>query len=165
MNLHTLPFVINDSGSENSESLLNENVKALELNNISDALVTELKNELEVFSQSNAVLKNILISTADGFEIASLLTPGSELHIRKISALTSSLLGISSAMLQEMGGGEQNAVFMESNNNMILFNRIPAEQKMLCLMAVTTKDESIGQIFWRLRQLSEDVIKICNKHI
>ncbi|EMO7863008.1 hypothetical protein WDR94_000001, partial [Citrobacter amalonaticus] len=109
--------------------------------------------------------KNLLISTADGFEIASLLTPGYELHIRKVSALTSSLLGISSAMLTEVGGGEQNAVFMESDQNMILFNRIPAAQKMLCLMAITSKDESIGQIFWRVRQLSENIIEICNKHL
>lgn len=136
-----------------------------DVNTISDLLINELKAELERFSEGNAVLKNLLISTADGFEIASLLTAGYELHIRKVSALTSSLLGISSAMLTEVGGGEQNAVFMESDQNMILFNRIPAAQKMLCLMAITSKDESIGQIFWRVRQLSENIIEICNKHL
>ena len=160
-----LPFGMNDVESDPSEPELEahdqsdsmEQHSDTDVNTISDLLINELKG--------NAVLKNLLISTADGFEIASLLTPGYELHIRKVSALTSSLLGISSAMLTEVGGGEQNAVFMESDQNMILFNRIPAAQKMLCLMAITSKDESIGQIFWRVRQLSENIIEICNKHL
>lgn len=168
-----LPFGMNDVESDPSEPELEahdqsdsmEQHSDTDVNIISDLLINELKAELERFSEGNAVLKNLLISTADGFEIASLLTPGYELHIRKVSALTSSLLGISSAMLTEVGGGEQNAVFMESDQNMILFNRIPAAQKMLCLMAITSKDESIGQIFWRVRQLSENIIEICNKHL
>ena len=90
MNLHTLPFVINDSNSGSNELSLDENVKVSELDHFPETLIHELKNELDAFSKNNAVLKNILISTADGFEIASLLTPGSELHIRKVSALTSS---------------------------------------------------------------------------
>ncbi|EMP6175180.1 TPA: hypothetical protein ACNVAS_002457 [Citrobacter amalonaticus] len=167
-----LPFGMNDVESDLSEPELEAQDQSdsmaqhsdAEVNNISEVLINELKAELERFSEGNAVLKNLLISTADGFEIASLLTPGYELHIRKVSALTSSLLGISSAMLTEVGGGEQNAVFMESDQNMILFNRIPAAQKMLCLMAITSKDESIGQIFWRVRQLSENIIEICNNH-
>nr|WP_318384061.1 hypothetical protein [uncultured Enterobacter sp.] len=129
-----------------------------------DELILDLKAELERFAVDNSVLKNLLISSADGFEIASLLSPGYELHIRKVSALASSLLGISSAMLTEVGGGEQNAVFMESDQNMILFNRIPVGDRMLCLMAVTSKDEAIGQIFWRVRQLANNVVDICNKH-
>ncbi|HED1311440.1 roadblock/LC7 domain-containing protein [Kluyvera ascorbata] len=135
-----------------------------DVGHIPEELISALQVELETFSKENAILKNILISTADGFEVASLLMPGYELHVRKVSALTSSLLGISSAMLQEVGEGEQNAVFMESDDSMILFNRVPAAQKMLCLMAVTSKDESIGQIFWRVRKLSDSVIEICNKY-
>lgn len=168
-----LPFGMNDVESDPSEPELEahdqsdsmEQHSDTDVNTISDLLINELKAELERFSEGNVVLKNLLISTADGFEIVSLLTAGYELHIRKVSALTSSLLGISSAMLTEVGGGEQNAVFMESDQNMILFNRIPAAQKMLCLMAITSKDESIGQIFWRVRQLSENIIEICNKHL
>lgn len=180
MDLHKLPFDIystdlgrNESVSEvlqaeeleKNESLAEELCADADINHIPDELIISLKHELESFSQENPILKNILISTADGFEVASLLATGYELHVRKVSALTSSLLGISSAMLKEVGEGEQNAVFMESDDSMILFNRIPVAQKMLCLMAVTSKDESIGQIFWRVRKLSDNVIEICNKYI
>lgn len=180
MDLHKLPFDINNAHAAESEQVVvdlsagnhEENtVSTLDahsddtVSHIPDELISALKLELESFSKENEILKNILISTADGFEVASLLTFGYELHVRKVSALTSSLLGISSAMLKEVGEGEQNAVFMESDDSMILFNRIPVEQKMLCLMAVTTKDESIGQIFWRVRKLSDNVIEICNKYI
>lgn len=179
MDLHKLPFDIDNTQAEESKPVIeefspvaNEETKApvMEINtddsisNIPEELIIALKSELEAFSKENEILKNILISTADGFEVASLLTSGYELHVRKVSALTSSLLGISSAMLKEVGEGEQNAVFMESDDSMILFNRIPVAQKMLCLMAVTSKDESIGQIFWRVRKLSDNVIEICNKY-
>lgn len=192
MDIHKLPFEINstladdtlvdndlvDSGPVGSSLPDNVSVEQNEpvaeiideyhidndVGHIPEELIRALQVELESFSKENAILKNILISTADGFEVASLLMPGYELHVRKVSALTSSLLGISSAMLREVGEGEQNAVFMESDDSMILFNRVPAAQKMLCLMAVTSKDESIGQIFWRVRKLSDSVIEICNKY-
>ncbi|WP_318365561.1 hypothetical protein [Enterobacter sp.] len=171
MSFHKLPFDIQTP--EQKEQL--DDVKEIkeikeisvekDVNNISEELILALKSELKSFSQDNQIIKNVLISTADGFEVASLFTAGYELHIRKVSALTSSLLGISSAMLKEVGKGEQNAVFMGSDDSMILFNRIPAAQRMLCLMAVTSKDESIGQIFWRVRKLSDNVVEICNQHI
>ncbi len=171
MSFHKLPFDIQTP--EQKEQL--DDVKEIkeikeisvekDVNNISEELILALKSELKSFSQDNQIIKNVLISTADGFEVASLFTAGYELHIRKVSALTSSLLGLSSAMLKEVGKGEQNAVFMESDDSMILFNRIPAAQRMLCLMAVTSKDESIGQIFWRVRKLSDNVVEICNQHI
>lgn len=180
MDLHKLPFEIANVEAEESHHTVatlppekNEEINIPEMetdtddviSHIPEELINALKLELENFSKENEILKNILISTADGFEVASLLTSGYELHVRKVSALTSSLLGISSAMLKEVGEGEQNAVFMESDDSMILFNRIPVAQKMLCLMAVTSKDESIGQIFWRVRKLSDNVIEICNKYI
>lgn len=179
MDLHKLPFDIDNTQAEESKPVVaefstvtNEEIKVPALDactddsvsHIPEELISALRTELEEFSKQNEILKNILISTADGFEVASLLTSGYELHVRKVSALTSSLLGISSAMLKEVGEGEQNAVFMESDDSMILFNRIPVAQKMLCLMAVTSKDESIGQIFWRVRKLSDNVIEICNKY-
>lgn len=171
MNFHKLPFDIQTP--EQKEQLgdvkeieeIKEKPAEKDVSNISEEVIVALKSELKSFSQDNQIIKNVLISTADGFEVASLFTAGYELHIRKVSALTSSLLGISSAMLKEVGKGEQNAVFMESDDSMILFNRIPAAQRMLCLMAVTSKDESIGQIFWRVRKLSDNVVEICNQHI
>ncbi|WP_318391945.1 hypothetical protein [Enterobacter sp.] len=171
MNFHKLPFDIQTPPEYKEELSEVSEIKEVadlpvdkDVSNISSDLILALKSELESFSQENEIIKNVLISTADGFEVASLFTAGYELHIRKVSALTSSLLGISSAMLKEVGKGEQNAVFMESDDSMILFNRIPAAQRMLCLMAVTSKDESIGQIFWRVRKLSDNVVAICNKH-
>lgn len=179
MDLHKLPFEINSTPVDNTRvdsipAEQNEQVAEFvdiphdigdEVSHIPEALIGALQLELESFSKENEILKNILISTADGFEVASLLMSGYELHVRKVSALTSSLLGISSAMLREVGEGEQNAVFMESDDSMILFNRISVAKKMLCLMAVTSKDESIGQIFWRVRKLSDNVIEICNRYL
>lgn len=182
MSLHKLPFdlsnsdvqeiqEIQESSSESHESEAKCNLASPdaaqepEVSLFPDALLVELKSELESFASENTILKNILVSTADGFEIASLLTPGYELHVRKVSALTSSLLGISSAMLKEVGKGEQNAVFMESDDSMILFNRITVNSKMLCLMAVTSKEEAIGQIFWRVRRLTDNLVNVCNKYM
>ncbi|WP_368301758.1 roadblock/LC7 domain-containing protein [Kluyvera sichuanensis] len=173
MGLHKLPFDIYATKSDEDESLKetvvnNEPVivsSDTKIRNISEELVGALNRELKEFCENNSVLKNIIVSTEDGFEVASLLTTGNEVHVRKVSALASSLLGISSAMLKEVGTGEQNTVFMESDDNMILFNRITVAQHILCVMAITEKDEPIGQIFWRMKNLSESIIEVCKKVI
>lgn len=174
MGLHKLPFDIYATKSDEDESPIkgstvetnNETgieTKDAEIRDISERLINALNIELKEFCKNNAFLQNVIVSTEDGFEVASLLTAGNELHVRKVSALASSLLGISSAMLKEVGSGKQNTVFMESDDNMILFNRITVAQHILCLMAITEKDEPIGQIFWRMKNLSENIIEVCKK--
>ena len=174
MGLHGLPFDIYASKSDEGEPSINsintvstdQSIsvsKDTEIREVPEALIDALNLELKEFCKNNTILKNIIVSTEDGFEVASLLTAGSELHVRKVSALASSLLGISSAMLKEVGSGEQNTVFMESDENMILFNRIIIAQHILCLMAITEKDEPIGQIFWRVKNLSENISEVCKK--
>lgn len=140
-------------------------IEGAEIREVPAVLIDALNVELKEFYKKNTLLQNIIVSTEDGFEVASLLTAGNELHVRKVSALASSLLGISSAMLKEVGSGEQNTVFMESDDSMILFNRIIVAKHILCLMAITEKDEPIGQIFWRMKNLSESIIEICKKII
>lgn len=171
MGLHGLPFDIYASKSDEGEPSINTEStnepitasKETQIREVSETLIDALNLELKEFCKNNTILKNIIVSTEDGFEVASLLTGGNELHVRKVSALASSLLGISSAMLKEVGSGEQNTVFMESDDNMILFNRIIIAQHILCLMAITEKDEPIGQIFWRMKNLSENIIEVCKK--
>ncbi|MBW9462100.1 roadblock/LC7 domain-containing protein [Kluyvera sp. EC_51] len=150
---------IEDAGIEDA------GIEGVEIREVPEALIAALNIELNEFYKQNTLLQNIIVSTEDGFEVASLLTAGNELHVRKVSALASSLLGISSAMLKEVGSGEQNTVFMESDDSMILFNRIIVAKHILCLMAITEKDEPIGQIFWRMKNLSESIIEICKKII
>ncbi|WP_333009574.1 roadblock/LC7 domain-containing protein [Kluyvera sichuanensis] len=150
---------IEDAGIEDA------GIEGVEIREVPEALIAALNIELKEFYKQNTLLQNIIVSTEDGFEVASLLTAGNELHVRKVSALASSLLGISSAMLKEVGSGEQNTVFMESDDSMILFNRIIVAKHILCLMAITEKDEPIGQIFWRMKNLSESIIEICKKII
>ncbi|WP_447863988.1 hypothetical protein [Kluyvera sichuanensis] len=155
---------IEDAGIEDA-GIEGAGIEGVEIREVPEALIAALNIELKEFYKQNTLLQNIIVSTEDGFEVASLLTAGNELHVRKVSALASSLLGISSAMLKEVGSGEQNTVFMESDDSMILFNRIIVAKHILCLMAITEKDEPIGQIFWRMKNLSESIIEICKKII
>ncbi|MFP3097090.1 hypothetical protein [Kluyvera sichuanensis] len=155
---------IEDAGIEDA-GIEDAGIEGVEIREVPEALIAALNIELKEFYKQNTLLQNIIVSTEDGFEVASLLTAGNELHVRKVSALASSLLGISSAMLKEVGSGEQNTVFMESDDSMILFNRIIVAKHILCLMAITEKDEPIGQIFWRMKNLSESIIEICKKII
>lgn len=186
MGLHKLPFDIYATKSDEDEpptkaplvetqnepdiatkdaEIEDAKIEGAEIREVPEVLIDALNVELKEFYKKNTLLQNIIVSTEDGFEVASLLTAGNELHVRKVSALASSLLGISSAMLKEVGSGEQNTVFMESDDSMILFNRIIVAKHILCLMAITEKDEPIGQIFWRMKNLSESIIEICKKII
>lgn len=129
-----------------------------------DVLKNTLTASMEKFINTHAGIRCLLISTADGFEVASFQLFPHEFHIRKLSALSSSMSGISAAMLREVGPGEQDIVFIESTSNIIFFKKLAVNQQDISLTIVATKNETIGQLFWYVRRLSDDISEIFDNY-
>lgn len=106
------------------------------------------------FAQNHACLGELLVSTADGYEVAAVLKEQDPGRLHKIAAMTSSLLGIGAAMLYEIDAGSQKAITIEGENDNILLWQIATPDWDLCLTAVASTQEPLGQLFWLLRQLA-----------
>lgn len=136
-----------------------------ENNQLPHDLYPRIQQLLLQFVQANPGLGNLLVATADGFEVAAVLKEDYPERIHKVAAMTSSMIGIGTAMLSEIAGGEQQAMTLEGENEYILFHQIRTGSLTLCLTAIASREESLGQLFWLLRQLVSNICELCNHSI
>lgn len=134
-------------------------------NQLPQNLYQRIQQQLLQFVQAHPGLGNLLVATADGFEVATILKEDNPDRIHKVAAMTSSIIGIGTAMLNEIGAGEQQALTLEGENEYILFHQIRTPQLTLCLTAIASREESLGQLFWLLRQLVRNITELCSEVI
>lgn len=125
-------------------------------------LYQRIQQQLLSFAQTYPVVGNLLIATEDGFEVAAILKEGDQDNIHKVAAMTSSLMGIGSAMLNEIGAGKPKLLTLEGDSENIFLCQIAAPSLTLCLTAIVAAKEPLGQIFWLLRQLSSAIEAQCS---
>ncbi|HHG8774043.1 TPA: roadblock/LC7 domain-containing protein [Raoultella planticola] len=140
-----LPFAIEDAGTLSTE--LNQRIQQLLLE----------------FAQAHPSMGELLVATADGYEVAAVLKEEDPGRLHKIAAMTSSLLGIGAAMLSEIDAGEQKAITVEGEKDNILLWHLSTQRFPLCLTVVASAQEPLGQLFWLLRQLAVRIAELCHE--
>lgn len=138
-----LPFAIEDAGTLSTE--LSQRIQQLLLE----------------FAQAHPIMGELLVATADGYEVAAVLKEEDPGRLHKIAAMTSSLLGVGAAMLNEIDAGEQKAITIEGARDNILLWQLATRHFPLCLTVVASAQEPLGQLFWLLRQLAAGIADIC----
>lgn len=124
---------------------------------------SEIQTTIERFAQDHPGLTNMLLATVDGFEVAAVLEEQDRASMRRLAAMTSSILSIGIAMFREIGSGGQRLLTLEGEQNNILIFIVQNVQSELVLTLVSAKDEPLGQLFWLIRKLSSEITEICNK--
>lgn len=155
-----LPFAVDDTGSISTE--FSQNNIQRDVDSIPTEMSQHIQQLLLEFAQNYPVMGELLVATIDGYEVAAVLKTEDSGRLRKIAAMTSSLLGIGSAMLTEIDAGEQKAITIEGEKDNILLWQITTPHLPLCLTVVASAHEPLGQLFWLLRQLAAGVHDICN---
>ncbi len=140
-----LPFAIEDAGILSTE--LSQRIQQLLLE----------------FAQVHPVMGELLVATADGYEVAAVLKDEDPQRLHKIAAMTSSLLGIGVAILSEIDAGDQKAITVEGEKDNILLWHVATPRFALCLTVVASAQEPLGQLFWLLRQLAAGIAELCHE--
>lgn len=123
----------------------------------------QIQQVLDTFSEEHNKLTNMLLATADGFEVAAVLEDNDWESIRRLSAMTSSILSIGVAMLQEIEAGSHKVLTLEGEKNNVLIYMVPYTDAELVLTIVSSNEETLGQLFWLIRQLSNKISEICQQ--
>lgn len=139
-----LPFAIEDAGTLSTE------------------LSQQIQQLLLEFARNHPVMGELLVATADGYEVAAVLKEEDSGRLHKIAAMTSSLLGVGAAMLNEIDAGGQKAITVEGERDNILLWQVATQRFPLCLTVVASAQEPLGQLFWLLRQLAAAIAEICH---
>ncbi len=110
------------------------------------------------------------MATADGYEVAAVLKEEDPGRLHKIAAMTSSLLGVGAAMLNEIDAGGQKAITVEGERDNILLWQVATQRFPLCLTVVASAQEPSGNYSgfcasWR-RPLLRFAMRspICRRH-
>lgn len=125
-------------------------------------LGTRVQQVLEKFTDEYPELENVLVASTDGFDIASVVKENDEARIHRLAAITSSMLSLSREILAEMRAGEQKMLTLEGSKGTILISHAETQHFILCITVITSANHALGQLFWLLRQLTNDVEDICN---
>lgn len=97
-----------------------------------------------------------VITTGDGFEIASYV-PNPDMSPKKLSAMTSSMLGLADALVAETKLARSNDVIIDADKGQVLLLSIPATRGQALLSVIANKKVLIGELLWACRQSCTDM--------
>ncbi|STB68128.1 roadblock/LC7 domain-containing protein [Citrobacter braakii] len=124
---------------------------------VDSALKEKIDKALNNYVNKFPDIQNLVLSTVDGFEISSVLDQGGEDIIRKVSAMSSSLQSIGSAILREIGAPGYQYLYLNNGKRSVFIYLISGNQLDVVLMAVSGEIDSLGQALWMMQKLVDEV--------
>jgi len=113
----------------------------------------------ELRAETTGVI-SVTVSTSDGFTVASTLEQGVESD--KVSAMTSSISALSTALSRQTGRGMPNNLVLEANLGKIVAMNVPGARERLVLAVVTNEAAVLGQLLWSCRAICERIARAIN---
>jgi len=107
-----------------------------------------VQQQLAQFVDANPDIKLALVTSSDGFEVAS--SPPAPMATR-IAAMSSSLQALSEAMAREAGRGSSRNLIIETDNGTILVQGIPDTTPRMSLAVIASGSEILGRLLWATR--------------
>lgn len=123
--------------------------------NLSDLAHREVESVMAMFKDVSAVV----VSTQDGFDIASSVKPGSHADAGKVAAMASSIAAIGSVVAKETVLGGCKSISINAADGFMLITSIPRKDLQLILSVVAGRDTVPAQIVVRSRQSAKALLE------
>jgi len=118
-----------------------------------DADVVRLgAHHLEAFASANADVLLAVLTSGDGFEVASY--PPNQAMTPKIAAMSSSMQALSEALTREAGLTKNKNLIIETESGTVLIVGLAGTQR-LSLAIVAKNGELLGKLLWASRNLGK----------
>jgi predicted regulator of Ras-like GTPase activity (Roadblock/LC7/MglB family) len=115
---------------------------------LSGAKSTAAQRQLVQFVEANPDVTLAVITSSDGFEVA---THPPAAVAQRIAAMSSSLQALSEAIAREAGRGRTRNLIIETDNGTILVLGIPNTLPRMSLAVVASGSEILGRLLWATR--------------
>lgn len=122
-------------------------------------LIEYSRNELRDFLHTVSGVDFVMLSSSDGFELASASKKVMQ-NQGKISAVSSSIMAMVSAFITEIKLEGCQAITLDAENGKVFLSIVGHAEYPMVLMAVANKDTLIGQMRYHLQKLSSDLASI-----
>lgn len=104
---------------------------------------------VEHFTQNTPGVQAVVLTTNDGFEVASARLEKSKAG--KLAALGSSLQAVSEAISRESGLKSVSNVFIETENGTVILARVAGVTGGMTLAMVASQSAVLGHLVWAAR--------------
>lgn len=116
-----------------------------------DAAATVVaQRQLETLIAENSQICLAVLTTADGFEVASSARQNGS-PTQRIAAMSSSLQALSEAMVREAGLSDSRNLIIESGVGVIVVLGLSNTEPRMSLAVVATGDGVLGHLLWTAR--------------
>ncbi|MET3492975.1 roadblock/LC7 domain-containing protein [Variovorax boronicumulans] len=118
--------------------------------NIAPRIKLAAESAIETLMREIKGVKAVVISTEDGFELASRVENTAQ--VARLSAIASSLAALGAVACEESNLGRCDNVTIEATHGHILMLQARHEEMTLIVSVVTGKDAIIGQVLYFAKQ-------------
>jgi uncharacterized protein len=115
---------------------------------------------LEAFSSANADVTLAVLTSGDGFEVASY--PPNQAVTAKIAAMSSSMQALSEALAREAGLANTRNLIIETDGGTALILGVAGSPR-LSLAIVAKNGELLGKLLWASRNLCKKLETVLRK--
>lgn len=123
---------------------------------IGKAGIKSCQSCIDALQQRLSELKFLLLATTDGFEVA-VAGDISEEDYSRMSAMASSLLSLSQAIVKDAALPACQDVIVDGVDGKILILAVPGQQPDLLLMGVGDANSALGSLIFNLRATAHEV--------
>ncbi|MCG2574816.1 roadblock/LC7 domain-containing protein [Acinetobacter sp. ME22] len=129
---------------------------------VSSEFIQTANRQLQQLLSSVSGVQYVMLCSSDGFEITSIskknLSNGS-----KIAAVSSSILAMIAAFLNEIQLTGCQSVTLDAENGKAFLTAIPSQHAML-LVTLTSNQCLLGQLIYEIKKTSEALIQLDQEH-
>ena len=110
---------------------------------------------IDTLVESHADISGALVSTVDGFAVASCVRP--PVSADRLAAMTSSLVALAEAISREGHAGECRDVAIDATGGRVLLMDVPQAGHKLLLTVLCDASATLGQVLWAARHCRRDM--------
>ena len=142
--------------------MLNSNLANPLSRKVSTEFIQSARLELQQLLSTVSGVQYVMLCSSDGFEIVSVykreISNGG-----KIAAVSSSILAMTTAFLQEIQLTGCQSLTLDAENGKALLTAVPSQHAMV-LVTLTGKECLLGQLLYEIRQTSQALIQLDQRY-
>jgi predicted regulator of Ras-like GTPase activity (Roadblock/LC7/MglB family) len=120
-------------------------------------VVRAATQHLEIFTNANPGVKLAVLTSSDGFEVAS--WPADQSTAMRIAAMSSSMQALSEAIAREAGLSKPRSLILETDAGTVLVIGLTDTSPQMSLAIVAAGSELLGKVLWSSRNLCKTLEK------
>lgn len=130
------------------------------LHRLGKTAVESIHRQLRQLGENSPGIQLAVLTSADGFEVATYQAHIAEAVAAKVAAMTSSITALADAITRETGLSTSRNLIIESDNGTVLLLSLREAHPPLSLAVVANKQAILGHLLWAARNAGTAITRI-----